>query len=320
MKFHALLPIRDEADIIDQCLEHLLRWADAIYVFDTGSIDETWEIVLSAATNDNRIIPIRKESVYFSETRLRGYMFHYVRQNMYDGDWFLRVDADEFHHVLPPDFVKTCLRKHETIVYHQYYDFQLTSKEVQAWESGKENLADRQRPIEERRRYFKPSYYSEPRMCRYRNTMQWPVTASFPVNAGYLAKARFPIRHYPHRDPVQMERRCRLRTIMMADATNQRNWASPEQHHWATSDWRKLVVDDNNPELQYWKPGTDLPKYEFTNHLQPRHIRLAQRFVHATLLPILDRTRTPFPEDICPQPIPEEINGILRKQLGVQYP
>jgi len=34
-----MLPVRDEADIIGQCLEHLLRWADSIYVFDNGSVD-----------------------------------------------------------------------------------------------------------------------------------------------------------------------------------------------------------------------------------------------------------------------------------------
>ena len=55
-------------------------WADAIYVFDTGSVDETWEIVQDFAARDKRVVPIRKEPVFFSETRLRGYMFHVARQ------------------------------------------------------------------------------------------------------------------------------------------------------------------------------------------------------------------------------------------------
>jgi glycosyltransferase involved in cell wall biosynthesis len=132
MKFHALLPVRDEADIIAQCLQHLLTWADSVYIFDTGSVDNTWEIVQDFASRDKRVVPIRKEPVYYSETKLRGYMFHVARKQMRDGDWFLRVDADEFHHVLPPEFVKTYLQPHETIVYHQYYDFQLTESEVAA--------------------------------------------------------------------------------------------------------------------------------------------------------------------------------------------
>ena len=316
MNFHALLPVRDEGDIIRQCLEHLLTWADAVYVFDTGSVDDTWEIVQDVASTDKRVIPIRKEPVYFAETSLRGYMFNWARKYMQDGDWFLRVDADEFHHIPPPEFVKTHLRQHETIVYHQYYDFQLTQAEAQAWERGDETLEDRKRPIEERRCYFIPSYYSEPRLCCYRSTMQWPITCSFPINAGFLAKERLPIRHYPHRDPVQLERRYRLRTIMMADETNRKNWTQPELHHWSEADWRKFIVNNDSSELQYWEPGRDLPRYQFTNHLKPLHIRFVQRLVHASLLPILDRTRPAFPEDRQPQPISEEINQLLIRELN----
>jgi glycosyltransferase involved in cell wall biosynthesis len=316
MKFHTLLPVRDEADIISRCLDHLLIWADSIYVFDTGSVDHTWEIVLDAAAQDARIIPIKKESVYYSETKLRGYMFHVARQQMQDGDWFLRVDADEFHHILPPDFVQNYLRPHETIVYHQYYDFQLTQSEVDAWERGEESIADRQRSIADRRRYYIPSYYSEPRLCRYRSTMQWPATCSFPINAGYVAQERLPIRHYPHRDPKQLDRRYRLRAVMLADPTNQKNWAKPEEHHWSEADWRKVIVPNEDPNLQYWQPGTDLPRFQLKNHLQPPHKRLIQRMTHTFLLPMLDRTRPAFTDNDYPQPILEATQQRLKQELG----
>jgi hypothetical protein len=38
MRFFSLLPVRDEADIIGQCLHRMLTWADVIYIFDTGSM------------------------------------------------------------------------------------------------------------------------------------------------------------------------------------------------------------------------------------------------------------------------------------------
>lgn len=316
MKFYSLLPVRDEADIIGQCLQHLLTWADSIYVFDTGSVDNSWEIVLDFASKDKRIVPIRKEPVYFSETRLRGYMFNVARQQMQDGDWFLRVDADEFHHIPPPEFVKTYLKPHETIVYHQYYDFQFTEAELKAWEEGKETLADRQRPIEQRRRYFTPSIYSEPRLCKYRSTMQWSEAVSFPYNAGYLAKERLPIRHYPHRDPIQLARRYKLRAIMMADETNRKNWSKPEQHHWSEADWRKVVMSNDNPDLKYWEDGEELPRYQFTNHLRPIHIRLTQRVVHSFLLPILDAKRPRFSSDVQPQTISEDVQQLLIQELS----
>jgi glycosyltransferase involved in cell wall biosynthesis len=317
MKFHALLPCRDEADIIGQCLEHALTRADAIYIFDTGSLDNTWEIVQDFASRDKRIVPIRKEPVYFSDTRLRSYMFHVARQHMREGDWFLRVDADEFHHISPPEFVRDCMRKHETVAYHQYYDFRLLQSEVDAWNRGEETLKDRQRPIEDRRRFYTVNTYSEPRLCRYRETMQWPVTVSFPFNAGYVARERLPIRHYPHRDPAQLERRCRLRAIMMADEENRANWSRAELHHWAEREWKRFITPDDLPDLKYWKPGTDLPLVRQTNHLKPSPIRAVQRLVHALCLPVLDRLRRKFPPEGRPQPIPYETVKLLEERLHV---
>lgn len=315
MKFICLLPVRDEADIIGQCLDHLLTWSDEIYVFDTGSVDETWEIVQGYAEVDGRVVPLRKESVYFNDTIVRGWLFHQARASLRNGDWFLRVDADEFHHVSPPEFVKTRLRPHETIVYHQYYNFALLESEVEAWEAGRETLADRSRPIAERRQWYTPSVYAEPRLCRYRETMQWPPTVSFPFNAGYVAVERLPIRHYPHRDPVQLERRCRLRAIMMADRENRSNWSQPELHHWAEKEWRKFVTPNNASGLLHWTPGASLPDLQQRNHLARGMKRAAQRFTHGCLLPWLDRNRPHWTEGAGPQPITPEVVKRLEEDL-----
>jgi hypothetical protein len=146
--------------------------------------------------------------------------------------------------------------------------------------------------------------------------MQWPETVSFPYNAGFVARERLAIRHYPHRDPVQLEHRCRLRAIMMADEENRANWIRPELHHWAERDWKKFITPDDLPGLKFWKPGTELPLVHLMNHLKPPHIRAVQRFVHAFCLPILDRSRPKFPDHGKPQPIPsdvvEELNRILK--------
>lgn len=313
-QFICILPVRDEADIVGQCLQHALQWADGIFVFDTGSVDNTWEIVQDFAARDKRVVTIRKEPVYFSETRLRGYMFHVARQQMNDGDWFLRVDADEFHQISPPEFVKDCMRNHETVAYHQYYDFRLLQSEVEAWNRGEETLADRKRPIEERRRYYTISEYSEPRLCRYRSTMQWPPTVSFPFNAGFVARERLPIRHYPHRDPIQLARRCRLRAIMMADEENRKNWTI-DFHYWQEGEWEKFVTPDNFPGLKYWQPETELPLLHQRNHLLPLHVRAVQRFIHAFCLPMLDRQREGFPADGKPQSITTNVVRELQKEL-----
>lgn len=309
MRFHVLLTVRDEADIIAQSLRHLLNWADAVYVFDTGSVDQSAEIIQQFAETDKRVSLLKKEPVFFSEKRLRGWIFHQARRHMREGDWFVRADADEFHHVTPPEFVRTRMRRHETVAHHQYYDFRLTNSEVDDWLEGRETIRDRWRPIEERRRWFTLSAYSEPRLCRYRETMEWPETVSFPYNAGYVAVERLPIRHYPHRDPVQLARRCRLRAAMMAEPDNVCN------RHWRQADWRHHVLPDTSPELRYWKQGTALPETHLKNHLASPWKRAAQRVVHACFLRWLDSLRPRYSAGSGPGPLPEQLVRQLEAEL-----
>jgi hypothetical protein len=239
---------------------------------------------------------------------------------MRSGDWFLRVDADEFHHISPRDFVRDRMRSFETIAYHQYYDFQLTKSDVAAWLLSADKAAERARPIDVRRRHFIPSVYSEPRLCKYRSTMRWPPSVSFPINAGYVARERLPIRHYPHRDPEQLRRRCVLRAMMMASKQNNQHWSQPELHHWTQLDWKKFVIPDNNPNLRLWTPGTPLPLYHFDNHLAPQSKRLAQRLVHSCLLPLLDCFRPEWPSDAGPMSIEDGIVARLSRELRANPP
>ncbi len=315
-RFIALLPVRDEGDIIRQCLSHALTWADAVFVYDTGSVDDTYETVLEMARADSRIHPIGSEPTYYNENRVRGLLFNSAREFLRDGDWFLRMDADEFHHVRPQDFVATRLDPCEGIVYHQYFDFHLTLSEVGALATKEAIAAERLLPISERRRHYTASVYAEPRMCRYRSSMRWPLDVSFPYNAGLLARERLPIRHYPHRDPRQLDRRCRLRAIMMSDRENRATWGDGA-NHWTENEWSKFVVDDLEPSLKYWEPGTDLPEVKQTNHLATGAKRQLQRAIYRLGLPrIMDMTRAAWTGAAHPLPIALETQETLQRELG----
>jgi hypothetical protein len=160
--------------------------------------------------------------------------------------------------------------------------------------------------------------YAEPRLSQYRDTMQWPPTVSFPFNAGFVARERLPIRHYPHRDPAQLERRCRLRAVMMADKENRANWTRPELHHWAEQEWRKFITPDDAPGLKHWTPGMPLEEVQQTNHLAKAHVRIAQRLAHAFLLPLLDSRRAKWPEETYPQRITPEVVTLLQQELRAE--
>jgi hypothetical protein len=319
MRFHGLMLLRDEIDIIVQNFEHLLSWVDALYILDMGSVDGTWDVVQEYAKKDSRVVPFFSKPIVYDDN-LRSMLFNAYRERFEPGDWVMKIDADEFYHVLPPAFVKERLGLLDTAVHLQWYFFRLTTQEVADYESGKVNIdEDRKRAITDRRRYYKISTYAEPRMFRYRRSMRWPETSNFPFNAGFVSRHRIPIRHYPHRDPRQMEMRFRLRAAMM-------KMKAHAGGHWKLEDWHKELVDasgastsqqgkvglagekgiDTGP-LLYWQPNTPLPEQPLQNHVPPPFTRLQQRLVHPLLLPILDRRRKQYDPSYQPVPIPDEI-------------
>jgi hypothetical protein len=305
-RYHAVMLVRDESDIIVENLTAALKWADNIFIFDTGSTDGTWELINDLALTDSRVQPVERSAVVFNQI-LRAYLFHRVRPNFSDGDWVVKLDSDEFFHIAPPDFVREHLAADESCVWLQWYFFRLTSAEVDAYEQGQlDLLIDRRRSITDRRRYYKLPLHSEPRMFRYRETMKWSERGYFPHHAGFVAKTRIPIRHYPHRDPIQMQNRYALRSSM-------KRGGSPAGRHWINQDWRNDVIAwdggsladayERSPDgvglsaaaghtdgpLYYWAPGTDLPFVRSQSHTGPAYRRLAQWTLHRWFARAADR-------------------------------
>lgn len=313
-RFHALLVVRDEVDIIEESLHHLASWADAVHVFDTGSVDGTWEAVRRVAQSSSTVHAVERKPVYFSLSKVRSYLFHRVRDRMQDGDWFLRVDTDERYHIHPPDFVERFMRSGETVAWRQYYDFRLTEEEVSRWK--KETKAEQNRPVEDRRRYFTIKRSSEPRLCRYRSTMKWPAHASFPQNAGVVAEQRIPIRHYPHRDPIQMAKRYALRSIQVR-AEDSKTDKSLE-HHWARENWAEDVVSSDREDLHYWQPGEDLPSVR-QNHVAPEPLRVLKRLLYRLPGSILDRWNEPYDVEKSPSQLPAKLQERVKTAYDEIY-
>jgi len=298
MKYHGLLVVRDEADIITQSVRYALTWADWIYAFDTGSTDGTWDILQEIASKDKRLVLYGRESIRIRND-LRAMLFERYRDQAASGNWFAIVDADEFYHIPPPVFVREWLRPEETAVCYQLYDFKLTKQECRRLRSLTAIEIERREPIEQRRRHYIPIVFAEPRLFQYRPTMRW-VPSKTPYNLGLIARERIPIRHYPNRDPLQMEARYRLRSQMRPYVGLS---ASP---HWITN-WRDMLVNetDTGSGLEYWKPKTPLPVYSRMNHIASPPKRMAQRVVHSMLLPVLDRIRPIYPAVFQPERMPD---------------
>lgn len=308
MAFHALLITRDEDDIIAETLTHFLTWADEVHVFDTGSVDTTWDIVNELSVRDSRIRPVERRELWFSD-HLRGYCFDKMRHRLRDGDWIVRTDSDEFYHIAPPEFVAAHLRRSETCVYQEYYDFRMTIEEAEQLSTREAINAERSLPICDRRHYYTAGNYPEPRMCKYRSHMSWSSNYTWPVNAGYLARKRLPIRHYPNRDPRQLQKRMELRRTMIHAGINEGRFA--RDHHWRMDDWREHLVRPGDAGVFYWKPGDDLPEKWDTKHLPKNSTRAVQRLLHTFAVRALDRLRY----GRKPLYIPENLEPAVQEQL-----
>lgn len=296
MRIHAILCVRDEGDIIAQSLAAALVWADAIHIYDTGSTDDTWTIIQDLAKREPRLHPIAREEVVF-DCDTRGYVFELAKHTFRHGDWVCRMDADEFYHVDPREFLRDAVAPHEGRVCTQQYEFVLTASEAAAWETGRETLADRARLIETRRRRFYVEPVAELRFTRFRRTMRWGRGHNLPYSPGVVALERIPVRHYRYRDPAQMDARCRLRAAMER--------ISHHGDHWRIADWRALVCADDDPRLLTWEPGTPLPPRRGMEHLYPPLKRAAQRLMYAIGVPFLtDPFRRAWRTGERPDPLP----------------
>src|SRR5690606_33747671 len=96
MRIHGLMLVRDEADIIGETIAAAARWCDAIYVFDNGSQDGTWEQILDLAERNERVIPFKQDPKPFSQS-LRGEIFRRYRPCAEYGDWWVVLDSDEIY-------------------------------------------------------------------------------------------------------------------------------------------------------------------------------------------------------------------------------
>lgn len=310
MRFHGILLTRDDEDIIGQCIAHALTWCDALHIYDTGSTDKTWEIVHDWALKDQRVKPLKKENpAVIMTSGTRGYVFSMVRDQAKRGDWFAQVDSDEFYHILPPAFLRERVKTGDSCVYVTTIEFRITDEECKRWAAGDGSVFDRSRPISELRRHYVILPNTEPRMFRYRPSMQWTPFVSYPYNMGFVAMERIPVRHYPHRDPYQLQRRLIIRNLLLPMA--ERNWT-----HWEPRDWHSFVMQAGDPQLCYWKHDTALPDIRRYDHVRRWPIRSLQRLIHSPVLPLLDTRRPRTPIDYRPPVIPAEVNEEIVRELA----
>jgi hypothetical protein len=282
VKIHALCLIKNEADIIRDCLVSALHWCDHIYIFDNGSTDGTWEHVKEFATQHPETVPYKQDDVLFNDG-LRADIFNAFRSNVCPRDWWCRLDADEFYIDDPriflakiPDFYRT--------VWAASLNYYVTDKDATVYQQDPVKFLET--PVQQRLHYYMNNW-GELRFFRHSDDIVWTRTQDCGGFPGVMFSApAYPVRiwlkHYQYRSPEQIERRLFTRRPAM-EASNEflhemkPNWSSTV----ATKRDAPLGFEDARPEFAGtgWKerivPAASLNfdgldrRYVVNEHLMP---------------------------------------------------
>lgn len=238
---YGLMIVRDEGDVVGDCLRHALAYCRKIIVMDNASVDSTWDVVQDMARqHPGRIVPLLRTSAKFHDG-LRAPAYNAFHTEIGRDDWWMRLDADEFLVDHPLAAVRKANAEGADFIRAWQMNFMLTRPELAEIESGVEDLSA---PIYKRRRYYRIDW-REFRLFRNDPERPWDADSSpqFPQGldkrkVGSLALFN---RHFGNRHPDQMTHRFAIRHGEAAFS------------HVVTLDWRDLLRDPDRYSL--FMPG-----------------------------------------------------------------
>jgi len=257
--------VKNEADVVGYCLTEAAKWADFIYVYDNESTDGTWEIV--QGLKSKQIIPWKQHNKVYQDG-IRADAFNEFRGNSSEGDWWLKLDADDFYR---PEFRQQLagIPAGHDVVWTVTLDYQLTDKDLR--ELDFEAPADKILPS---LRYYK-SAYSEPHAFRYRKRLSWTPATAWPRHMGVAARTRPPLKHYPHRSPKQIQARLDLRREMRAKGF--KGW-----QHASQTTWQEKVVPHTECAFDDGSGRYQIDERTLPRHIEPFPRRLVKQILHGT--------------------------------------
>lgn len=240
MKVVGLALVKDEADIIEECLRHALTFCDLVCVLDNGSTDGSAAVIERLVTE----FPDRFRSYGVTHqpfvVDMRRLMYDDLHTTLGWDDWIFVIDADELLLSDPrPALRRAAAAGHDRVSTWQA-QFQFTEADLAAWETG----IDRSLPVSERLRYFTVDW-REDRFFRNRPDRVWEgQDLNMPTWVGSSPLWALVNRHYQYRDPEQIQTRLEHRAEYSIFV------------HEGSLDWHTKVMPTKG--LRHWTPGEDI--------------------------------------------------------------
>jgi len=249
MNIYGFMLVKNEADIIGQTLESLIRFGGFthIFVFDNGSTDETAQIAqrYASATLSVSALPTAFSDNLKFETVYRH------RHLMQEGDWFAILDADEVYAEPLLPILTMAEGEGANFVECKSAQFYLTDADASY-------TFDPAKPAIEQRCHYLVNY-GEPRVFRYApDTTLTADAVKQRVGGLKSASQQFLIHHFQFRSDQQTQKRIDIR--------RQNNQHSHNWGHINSDQWRDYLVPHHHlhrydGEIRYGlPPGANLYK------------------------------------------------------------
>ncbi|MBA5599881.1 glycosyltransferase family 2 protein [Pectobacterium aroidearum] len=249
MKIFAICIVRDEVDVLEKTIISALKWADKVIIADHNSCDGTWELIDEELRHFEGVEVYGKIYEKFNDG-LRSKIYNKYRHLAELGDWWCRLDSDEFYIDNPKEFLSKVGEKYNVIrgAKFQYYftekDFENYTKYPKNYLNG--NSVDNLK------------YYvcneSETRFVRHLN-QDWKEGNLWPnsVWPHLIYPEHIRLKHFQYRYPEQIQHRIDLRTAIRKE--------SDLFNHEVRGDWNKRIsnsgkIDQSSNVIQFeqtWK-------------------------------------------------------------------
>jgi glycosyltransferase involved in cell wall biosynthesis len=251
MKTIGIMSVRNEADVLGQVLRHNAELFDVLFVTDNGSVDETRHVILSVLQEYPNIQFLGTfKPVVPEEIRFR--IWSSYRHDFSRADWWVIIDGDEFIEETLRRSIRAAATENADYMLSHHANFYYKQSERDAWERGSETVADRTRPIKDRRRWYR-MHISMPRAFRNAHYIRWYPGLYFPAEIVKPASRPLLFRHYQYRDLGQIETRVRTRLDVTVDASY-----FHDNPHWLKRAATELVSPEDDPTLLYWDGVSEL--------------------------------------------------------------
>ena len=199
----AILIVKNEDDILNIVITHLLTFCETIYVLDNGSTDTSIEILREL---DGRgVVYLGSIRVPFFDN-LRNWVWQIVKGDAKDNDWWLFADADEFYAQDVVKFLNNVPIEYGVVLKAQIYPIPIRSQ--------RDSFANQKNWDPEFYTHYFQSTWVEPRFLRH--------TKRLSINSENLtfshARAIFPVPlkliHYNWRTVDQVGKRITTRRAL----------------------------------------------------------------------------------------------------------